>query len=450
LEFAGRQSEARLLALLDNAPGAVFIKDTQGRYLFASKSFVALTGRTAAEVIGMTDVELFDPETAATFADEDAQVRAGRGTIPFEESFVYEGRRFWFLTHKFLLPGGDVAGIAIDQTPQREAEEALRLSEERLRLATEGSGVGTYDLDLSTGRGIWSATAFRLLGLDPTEGLEGTYALWRDSIHADDVARVEAEHAAAMATNAAWHIEYRAARATGRTRWLQAYGHFEPTAQGGLRSIGIVTDITDRKVWEEHQRLLVSELNHRVKNTLAVVQGIAFQTFRTADGDRAEVKAFEGRLMALAAAHNMLTNQNWEAADLHDLAAAVLRVHAIGETRALTAGAPARISPEPAVTITLVLHELATNALKYGSLSVPEGQVHILWEAIGDQLVIEWRETGGPTIAEPAERGFGTRMIERAFTRQLAGTVEFAFEPDGFICRLAAPLAAVNSSPEGS
>jgi PAS domain S-box-containing protein len=371
------------------------------------------------------------------------KIRDGLGPSRFEEAFEYHGRKLWFLTHKFLLPGGDVAGIALDQTAQKEAEAALRRSEERLRLATDGSGVGTYDLDLSTGRGIWSATAFRLLGLEPPETLEGTYELWRASIHPDDLERVEAEHSAAMAARSVWHVEYRAAKPVGRTRWLQAYGHFEGLDGGGLRSIGIVTDITERKVWEEHQRLLVGELNHRVKNTLAVVQGLAFQTFRGLPDEKGAVKAFEGRLMALAAAHNLLTKENWEAADLHDLATGVCKVHAIENSRVIVEGVSLRIAPEPSVTLTLVLHELATNALKYGSLSVPDGRVRIRWTSDQDRLELQWEESGGPKVERMSGPGFGSRMIDRAFTRQMNGKAEFAFEPTGFACRLSAPLDAV-------
>jgi two-component sensor histidine kinase len=334
-----------------------------------------------------------------------------------------------------------VAAIAVDITAQREAEEALRLSEERLRHATEGSGVGTYDLNLSTGRGVWSRTAFALLGLDPPDDLEGSYDLWRSAIHPQDVERAEAEHAAAVAEGRVWTMEYRTARPVDRPRWLQAYGHFETHPNGDIRSIGVVTDITERKVWEEHQRLLVAELNHRVKNTLAVVQGLAFQTFRAFD-DAAPVKAFEGRLMALAAAHTMLTDQNWEAADLDELMRGAFAAHGVGASRAAFAGPPIRISPEPAVTLTLVMHELATNALKYGALS-DNGRVEVTWRLSVPNLELEWRERGGPLTREPERRGFGTRMIERAFTQQLGGRVNLEFAPEGLIARMAAPLERV-------
>jgi PAS domain S-box-containing protein len=202
----------------------------------------------------------------------------------------------------------------------------------------------------------------------------------------------------------------------------------------------IARDVTERRRAEERQRLLVNELNHRVKNTLALVQGLALQSFK--DGrDMAEARdAFQQRLAALAAAHDLLTRESWEGATLGELAGEALGLYNGQEPRIAWEGPPVRLNPKAAVSLVMALHELCTNAAKYGALSAPEGRVALLWWIEGDRLKIEWREAGGPAVAAPGRRGFGLRMIERALAADLSGTAGIAFEPDGLVCRIDASM----------
>jgi len=210
----------------------------------------------------------------------------------------------------------------------------------------------------------------------------------------------------------------------------------------------IARDVTERRRAEERQRLLVNELNHRVKNTLALVQGLALQSFK--DGrDMPEAReAFQLRLAALAAAHDLLTRESWEGATLEALAAETLGLHDGGDARIAWHGPPVRLNPKAAVSLVMALHELCTNAAKYGALSVPHGRVEVDWSVAGDLLTIVWRERGGPAVRPPERRGFGFRMIERALAADLAGGARLEFAPDGLVCRIEASLA--DAAPRGA
>ncbi len=196
-------------------------------------------------------------------------------------------------------------------------------------------------------------------------------------------------------------------------------------------------DVTDRVQYEQHLRLLIDELNHRVKNTLAIVQGIARQTFKgsTVPGERRA--AFEGRLAALAAAHNLLTRANWISAELGALASETLRVYG---GRCSIDGPSVLLEPKTAVTMVLALHELATNAAKYGALAGEHGQVSLHWSVDSSRLQIVWKELGGPPVKPPTVRGFGSRMIENALAEGLQGDVQMHWHSSGLICRISAPL----------
>jgi PAS domain S-box-containing protein len=202
----------------------------------------------------------------------------------------------------------------------------------------------------------------------------------------------------------------------------------------------IARDVTERRQAEERQLLLVNELNHRVKNTLALVQGLALQSFREGrDAGEARV-AFQNRLAALAAAHDLLTRESWEGATLRGLAEGALG-HLTGQERRVEISGPdVTLGPKEAVSLVLALHELSTNASKYGALSTDRGRVAVTWRLEGSLLRVEWRETGGPQVAQPEHRGFGLRMIERALAADLGGSVRIDFEPVGLVCRIEKPL----------
>ena len=204
-------------------------------------------------------------------------------------------------------------------------------------------------------------------------------------------------------------------------------------------------DITRRKRSEQHQMLLIHELNHRVKNTLAIVQAIAQQSFKGEALSAEARRAFEGRLAALSAAHNLLTRSNWESASIRQVIDDAMAAYRAGD-RIRISGPDLRLAPKAAVSLAMAVHELATNAVKYGALSTPAGQVDIAWTAEDGRLLWTWRESGGPPVAAPARRGFGSRMIERGLAAELRGEARLDFPPGGLVCTLSAPLPEAERS----
>jgi PAS domain S-box-containing protein len=204
-------------------------------------------------------------------------------------------------------------------------------------------------------------------------------------------------------------------------------------------------EIEHRKRAEDHQRLLIAELNHRVKNTLAIVQGVAQQTFREC-GDMDEARrAFEGRLAALASAHNVLTRQSWEHAKFTEIVEGALApFHLPADGRAVVRGEDMRIEPKTAVSLAMAFHELATNAVKYGAWSNETGRVAVEWRVAegedGPRLQLVWREEGGPPVAPRRRKGFGSRMVERSLAAELGGSVTLVFDRAGIRCEIDAPL----------
>ncbi|WP_322867952.1 ATP-binding protein [Aquicoccus sp. G2-2] len=201
-------------------------------------------------------------------------------------------------------------------------------------------------------------------------------------------------------------------------------------------------DVTQQHQTNEHLKLLVNELNHRVKNMLAIVQSFSRQTYKGTRSSAEERDAFEGRLLALAAAHDLLTTQNWETTALADIARGVFGIH--DNKNVFTISGPmVHLNPKTAVTLAMAFHELTTNAIKYGALSVPEGSVELSWEVeqtLKPHLALLWSEKDGPKVETPGRRGFGSQLIERALAKELGGDVTLEFRPEGLVCKIGAPL----------
>jgi two-component sensor histidine kinase len=236
----------------------------------------------------------------------------------------------------------------------------------------------------------------------------------------------------------------------GSWRWLSAWGLVEFEGQGANRKpvaiAGASRDLSERKQAEELQRLLGNELNHRVKNTLATVQSIVNQTLRGAADVESARAAANARIVSLAEAHDLLTDRNWSGADVADL---VARAVAPFAARQFSIDGPSLdVAPSQALALSLALHELATNAAKYGALSRPEGRVELRWEAQDDRFDLSWRESGGPPVVPPSRRGFGSRLIENALCRDLDGRTRLEFASEGVRCWITAVLAACPAAAE--
>lgn len=370
--------------------------------------------------------------------------RALQGDAPYELEFRAvrpDGQVIWLFTNATVLRDGDrpvrMAGATLDVTDRKQAEE-------RFRLAIEAAPSGMV-LANSEGRIVLvNAHAEKLFGYGRDELIGRTLEVLVPE-------RFRGTHPNFREA----YVARPSARPMGAGRDLFALrkdGSEVPVEIGlspirtneGLVVLAAVVDISERKRADTQRELLLAELNHRVKNTLAVVQGIAHQTFRGTDVSPGARSAFEGRLAALAAAHNLLTQTNWEQASLHQLAADALQGRALTEQRISLAGRPIHLVPKQALAIAMALHELCTNAVKYGALSGEAGRISLEWrqtDGPAPRLELVWREEGGPPVSPPTRRGFGLRMIEQALAQDLKGEVHVEFRPEGLVCTIDAPLA---------
>ncbi len=368
--------------------------------------------------------------------------------------------------HVEFVPDEDVcAVIGRDASREVRARATARRQEARTRALNESLTLAHRAARAATWE--WRAgSTLRWTDVQAAQDLIGIPRPWNGArVPRDWIEVVLPEDRVALQTALARAAEvgegrfaFRVVGADARLRWLEAHAVVaERDAAGApVRLVGVTLDITERRQWElaleqevaerrraeERQRLLVAELNHRVKNTLATVQSIARQTLKGGPEMKRYQEQFEGRLLALSWAHDVLTAEAWSGADLRELVERTLLAHegpAPGRVR--LRGPPLRLEPEVALAISLALHELATNALKYGALSRDGGHVEVSWALEGEGaphgLSLEWREHGGPEVRPPERKGFGTRLLKQALSAELGAPVELHFEPGGLVCRLA-------------
>jgi PAS domain S-box-containing protein len=330
-----------------------------------------------------------------------------------------------------------------DATAHWRAQRDLARSEARFHSFADGMPLFVWVHDAAGEHDFVNEAFRRFFGISPdrANGID-----WRELVHPEDYEAYVGGFHACFAAREPFRAEARVRRVDGAWRWIESWGVPRFGENGAFDGyIGASADVTERVEAERHRRLLTAELDHRVKNTLAVVQGIAQHTFRDELVGRSALDAFKGRLRALAGAHDLLTREGWSQADLAAVASKALAFDG-AQQRVRIDGPPVTLKPKPAVTLAMALHELATNSLKHGALSRGEGRVALAWAihaaADGPRLGLEWREEGGPPASPPNRRGFGLRLIERALAADLGGTVSLDFAPEGLVCRLDAPLPA--------
>ncbi|MDB5622722.1 MAG: hypothetical protein JWR39_1285, partial [Devosia sp.] len=318
--------------------------------------------------------------------------------------------------------GGEVVGIFVqghDITEQKRVEKALERQTQFLSLAQEAGGVGTFEWDVATGLLTASPTFKRLYGLDPDQA-EFPIGIFADVVHPEDRQLLVITPSATMEEGLR-RTEYRVVTPTG-TRWIGRQGVVIRNSKGEPeRVLGAAFDLTERKDAEAQLALIAQESAHRIKNMLAMVHAITTQTLRAAPTLAEARDAVGARLVALGQAQDLLTHGS-VAAGIGDVVAAATQLHSETFGRFHVEGPNSLLDAKAVLALGLMLHELATNALKYGALSVPEGGVDITWserrdedEAGGDGVYVDWqwREWGGPAVIEPRQKGFGSRLIER-------------------------------------
>ncbi len=331
------------------------------------------------------------------------------------------------------------------------AEAALRRREEELAQVQTIGKVGGLDVDLREGFRSRRSPEYLLVHGLPADAVEDSHEDWLRRLHPQDRKRAEDDLKDAVAGDARnYQAEYRIIRPSdGAVRWIEAVARIERDEAGTAeRLVGAHLDITERKEAETQQRLLMQELSHRVKNSLAMVQAIASQTMRNASSVAAAGETFSARLAALSRAHDLLLGGDWTRASLAVIVDSVVGIQ--GQPDRFTISGPETVlGPKAALALSLILHELTTNAIKYGALSNETGRVSIVWR-IDDiegerQFRLRWQEQGGPPVATPTRRGFGSRLIERTFP-SIAGRAETAYPPSGVIFTLDAPLSALSET----
>lgn len=328
-------------------------------------------------------------------------------------------------------------GTLADVTAERTAAQDLRTSEARLRLAMEAGGTAVFLLTAGSLQG--SPELNRLLGLpgEATPSMQEINAGYLPG----ELERMQEAYREAVATGARKvEVEYRYAWPDGQVRWLLLRGEINRTPEGVPRYVlGVLMDITERRESEERLKLLAREVDHRANNLLTVVQAtVALTSAPTADGLK---EIITGRVSALAHAHQLISEARWRGAELRRLVEEELRPYRLGaEGRVRFDGPDVTLSPQSAQSAAMALHELATNAAKYGALSSPAGEVSVVWTVAEGQVALVWTETGGPRVVAPTRRGLGLNMLERALGGASGGEAALDWRESGLVARLSLPL----------
>ncbi|HVY59346.1 MAG TPA: PAS domain S-box protein [Xanthobacteraceae bacterium] len=492
-------------AILTNTPDLAYVFDLEHRFIYANEGLLKMWGMTREEAVGKTCLELgYEPWHAAMHDREIEQVIATkqpvRGEVPFTGTF---GRRIYdYIFVPVIGPNGEVeavAGTTRDVTDRKQTIDDLnvlkndlanqladmqRLYEFSRRLWEQDDlNAVMHDLLLAATQLMGARKGSVQLRDHAHRGLQLISTVGFDRDFAERFSLVEASGfttcAAALNRRARIVVEDFATesgfarlaqtvapygiRAAQSTPLLDRDGAviamlttyfdrpYRPSDRQ-LKLLDLYLEVVARKIEQkrhhEHREMLLNELNHRVKNTLATVQSFAVQTLRSANTTTEGRDALEGRLVSLAKAHDVLTREHWEGADLNEVVAAALAAYsgAAQKRRFQVAGPAIRLKPKAALALSMALHELATNAVKYGALSNDAGQVSIGWEvtsADARRFDFRWLESGGPPVSLPRKRGFGSRLIEQGLAHDIAGEIELNFASGGLTCSIRAPAEEI-------
>jgi PAS domain S-box-containing protein len=386
------------------------------------------------------------------------ELRPGNPLYALSFRFVRpDGRQVWLeetAQGEFDATGGllGIKGLTRDITEHKLAELALAERNLQLSLAGKAALVGSYAYDVATEVAQVSDGYVAMHGL--AEGTqETTSSEWRARVPPEDLVRLKKiREQAYCERRSEYGVEYRIVRSGGEMRWIESRRFISYDSDGRpQRVVGVDIDITERKQAEKHRNILNAELDHRVKNVLATVSAIIFQT-QNANGSVANfVATVDQRIRSLASTHELLSHNRWHGASLLEIIRREFAPYTTGNTE--ISGPSITLKPEAAQATSIVLHELATNAAKYGALSNHSGRVSVRWFWLTNgishrRLAIEWQEIGGPPVSAPSDSGYGTSIIRELLPYELGGTAELAFAPGGVHCRLEVPADWVGNAGE--
>ncbi len=433
--------------------------------VFVNDAFVDLTGYSRGETLGRNCRFLQGP---GTNKDDVARVReAVEQRVPIEvELLNYRKDGTTFRNRLLISPvfdGGELTFFFASQldvsahhaTYERlaadrrmlEAEFERRMvefdaAEEQLRFILSAGRLGTWTLDVDSGNLIASQQCRSMFG-HPDDG-PFAFEDIEKGIVPEDRGLWRSAFSKALSGDGYVETEVRLQPVRGESRWVEmrANTRFDDRRRP-LGMVGVVIDITDRRAAETHRDLLTRELSHRVKNTLATVQAIVGRSLRENGVDDALVAKISDRLQAIAGAHDVLTHHGWTSADIGQIVTAALAPFNSEGERIFYGGAKVRLSARAATSLALALHELATNAVKFGSLSQDSGKVAVRWEIDGPDLRLIWTETGGPEVSDPERRGFGSLLIDTMLASSTYGSTDIDYRPGGLVFTYTAPLATL-------
>jgi PAS domain S-box-containing protein len=446
---------ARMTPLYEANVMGVFAWDLAGRVTEANDAFLEIVGYSREDVArGLVNWErMTPPEYRERDEQAVAELMGDKQARPFEKEYVRKDgvrvpvmlgiSRFEESLNEGVCVVIEISELKAAQARLADALSALQESRARLGTALQAGRMGVWRRRMSDDALDPSPELNVLLGYPPDQPL--TVGEMLPGL-LDDPAELSAARERAVATGQpVFEIEYAYQRPdTGEVRCFLVRNEIVRDAANEPQEIvGLVIDITERKQHEERQQLLLNELNHRVKNTLSVVLGIVDQTLRNTRSPGAFAEALQGRLQALSKSHNLLTDGVWQGAGLRDVLASELAawVAPPGE-RIVLDGENLMVGPKGVVTLGLVMHELVTNAVRHGALSVPDGRIDLSWRLDDDQdLHIVWREHGGPPAPPPSRKGFGMQLLERGLAREFVGGVRIDFAPEGFRCEMRLSMA---------
>ena len=445
-------------AILDALPIGLYACDDAGRIVRVNRKAIDLWGRAprmndpSQLFCGSFRVESLDGRHIPP--DATPMAMAVREGLSFDgvEAWVEnpDGRRW--VASVTISPLTDEDGQIIgavncfqDVTVEHRRREAMTRQQRSFDMAMVASKMGTWRYTMADNICVYDDNAQRLYGLTEGRFLHDADGV-KAKFHAEDMDTMWAKVAKAVDPqgDGVYEVEYRVRQLDGSWRWLSAWGLVEFEGEGEKRKPVAITgasrDLTERKEAEEIQLLMVNELNHRVKNSLATVQSIAMQTLRGAADPETARHALDQRICSLARAHDLLTARNWIGAALGQVVRQA--IEPFSSSRFAVGGPEVEVTPRHALALSMAVHELATNAAKYGALSTPEGKVEIRWRVAGAELALAWRESGGPPVTPPSREGFGTRLLQRGLVSDLGGRTRLDYAPTGVVCELTAPLDA--------
>ncbi len=444
-DLRGKQAtEALFAATFQTAAVGIAHIGLDGGWLRANDRFCEILGYAEDELREMTFQDVTHPDDLDADLSRFEDLKAGKTERYSIEKryFRKDGALIWVSLHVRLLQGSSgepvhCVSVADDITHRKEQALELARREAEFRTMTEAMPQIVWATRPDGHHDFYNARWYEFTGV-PEGSTDGEG--WSDLFHPDDQGEAWQRWRHSLATGEPYEVEYRLRHHTGVYRWT--IGRALPVRDGEgsiVRWLGTCTDVHDLKLAKEHADLLAKELNHRVKNTLQTVQAIASHSLRRLPGHETAYEDFIGRIQALSGVHSLLTKAEWRPTDLGTVLRLALTPFGLdekGDDRFTLHGPRIELDAKKTQSFAMALHELATNAAKYGALSNQEGKVIVTWTCKNDQLALEWRERGGPAVEEPKRRGFGSLMLTRLLSMEIQGEISIAFDKEGVVCRM--------------